>query len=161
MISKVRVAVLCTSVLCAAGVAQGSAGARHGPPVDGTWKANGTVKVARHIADISVGDRLSVRWRIKSSCSGACKTTLNYGKITIPLHGHGKSWKGAIHHVVFPCTHHGTAIGSLAFKLHVTRFVKHKKQRVADGLAGTGIQKGKGCANIKEVVDFKATRLAF
>jgi hypothetical protein len=165
------VTVLCTSLLALgsalvlAGAATGEAGKKAGSPISGTWKANGTVVVARHISDANVGDHFTVNWTITHSCSGGCETVLHYGHgshhLNVPLQGHGKRWSGTLTHQVFPCTHGGTAIGSISFKLSITHFVKHHKQRVADAMTGTGKQVGKGCASIKEVVDFKATRLGF
>jgi hypothetical protein len=166
MISRVTVAVACVSLLGAAGVAQGKPAKPKKPsgtPIDGTWRANGTVTVARHISDAAVGQRFTRTWTIRSACSGACKTTLSYRtssghQVNVPLRGKGKSWKGAVDKQVFSCTNGGTATGSLAFKLHVTGFTKRRKQRVATAMTATGTQEGTGCAVVKEVVKFALTR---
>ena len=166
MVSRFTVAVVCVSLLGAAGLAQGKAAKPKKPsgtPIDGTWHAKGTVTVAKHISDAAVGQKVTRTWTIKSACSGACKTALSYRtssghQINVPLQGKGKSWKGAVDKQVFSCSNGGTATGSLAFKLHVTGFTKKKKRRVATAVTAIATQQGTGCAVVKEVVKFALNR---
>ena len=166
MISRLTVGVVCISLLGATAVAEGKAAKPakpSGTPIDGVWRAKGTVIVARHISDASVGQKFTRTWTIKSTCSAACKTTLSYGtssghQIRVPLEGKGKTWKGSIDNQVFPCTNGATATGSLSFKLHVTGLAKKKKQRVASGMTAIASQQGTGCAVVKEVVKFTLSR---
>jgi hypothetical protein len=166
MVSRCIVAVVCVSLLGVAGQAQGKTAKPKKPSgttIDGTWHAKGTVIVAKHISDASVGQRFTRKWTIKSACSAACKTTLSYRtssghQINVPLQGKGKNWKGSVDKQVFPCTNGGIATGSLAFKLRVTGFSTKKKQRLATGMTATATQEGTGCAAVKEVVKFTLDR---
>jgi hypothetical protein len=166
MISRFIVVVVCVSLLGVTGLARGKTAKPKNPSgttIDGTWHAKGTVIVAKHISDASVGQKFTRKWTIKSACSGACKTTLSYRtssghQINVPLQGKGKNWKGSVDKQVFPCTNGGIATGSLAFKLRVTGFSKKKRQRVATGMTATATQEGTGCAAVKEVVKFTLDR---
>jgi hypothetical protein len=166
MISRWKVAVVVVSLLATAGLANAKPSQPKkagGTPIDGKWTAKGTVTVARHISDASVGQKFTRTWTIASVCGQACKTTLDYRTSSghenkVPLTGKGKSWKGTLDQQVFSCTNGGTATGSLTFKLHVTSFGKKKKQRIATAMTGTGTQEGTGCATVKEVVKFNVTR---
>jgi hypothetical protein len=166
MISRWKVAVVVVSLLATAGLANAKPSKPKksvGTPIDGTWTAKGTVTVARHISDASVGQKFTRTWTITSNCSHACKTTLAYRTSSgtehkVPLTGKGKSWKGTLDKQVFPCTNGGTATGSLTFKLHVTSFGKKKKQKIATAMTATATQEGTGCAVVKEVAKFAVTR---
>jgi hypothetical protein len=166
MVSRWRVTVVALSMLAVAGLAQAKPAKTKKPsgtPIDGIWTAKGTVTVAKHISDAKVGDKITRRWTIKSSCSGACKTTLSYQTssghhISVPLQGKGANWHGRVDNVSSPCTNGGTATGPLTFKLHVTGFTKKKKQKVASGITSTATQSGTGCATVKEVVKFVLSR---
>ncbi|HEY2771774.1 MAG TPA: hypothetical protein VGI87_14460 [Solirubrobacteraceae bacterium] len=166
MINRWTVAVVTVSMLAVAGLAQAKPAKTKkasGTPIDGVWNAKGTVTVAKHIADEKVGDTITRRWTIKSSCAGACKTTLGYQTssghhITVPLQGKGAGWHGRVDNVSSPCTNGGTATGPLTFKLHVTGFTKKKKQKIASGMSSTATQSGTGCANVKLVVKFVLSR---
>ncbi len=166
MISRWVAGVACVALLGAAGLAEAKAPKTKkaaGAPIDGTWKANGTVTVAKHISDASVGQKFTRTWTIKSKCGGGCKTTLDYHtssghQIVVPLSGKGASWKGTLDHQTFSCTNGGTAIGTLSFKLHVTKFTTKKKHRIASAISATGTQEGSGCADVKEVVKFSLKR---
>jgi hypothetical protein len=169
MISRSTVAVMCVVLLGAAGVADGKAAKAAKPKkpsrisIDGTWHAQGTVTVAKHISDAAVGQKFTRTWTIKSTCSSLCKTTLSYGtskghQISVPLHGKGKSWKGVVDKQVFSCTNGGTAIGSIAFKLRVTGVTTKKHRHVATAMTGTGTQQGTGCATVKLVATFAVHR---
>jgi hypothetical protein len=177
MISSSRVTFVSLSLCLAVGIS-GVAGAKKkqggGSPkqptasvIDGSWKAKGTVTIARHIADAKVGDTVSRNWTIRSKCAnGKCTPTLSYrlpqGNTTrVPLSGGKSSWAGTLGNQTFQCTHGGTATGSLTFKLKVTSFTKHQKRTVASAMTATGTQVGEGCASVKQVVKFKVTRLGF
>ena len=78
MVSRCIVTVVCVSLLGVAGQAEGKIAKPKKPSgttIDGVWHAKGTVIVAKHISDASVGQKFTRKWTIKSACSGACKTT--------------------------------------------------------------------------------------
>lgn len=166
MISRWMAAIACVALVGAAGLAEAKTPKTKkaaGTPIDGTWNADGTVTVAKHISGASVGQTFTRTWTVKSKCSGACKTTLSYHtssghQIVVPLAGKGANWKGTLEHQTFPCTDGGTATGSLSFKLHVAKFTTKKKHRIASAISATGTQEGSGCADVKEVVKFSLKR---
>jgi hypothetical protein len=170
MIGRTRVAIVLVALCSLAGVAAAKSSAPRKAPIDGTWQARGKVIVAKHIQDVKVGDTATRTWTIKSSCgakaSSSCKATLRYHtskghQVTVPLKGKGGSWNGTLDNQTFDCTNGGTATGSLAFKLHVTDFVKHNGKRVAKAMSARGIQTGTGCAVVKEIVAFTVSREQF
>lgn len=171
MNGRIGLAVVCAS-LCAAGLADAKSGkGPKGSPLDGNWTANGTVAVARHIENVTVGDHVTRTWTFKSKCAKKCHTTLNYrtssGKpYSVPLTGGGKSYSGTLENQTFSCTN-GTTVttvtGSLAFKVKVKAFTMHKKRKFASDITARGIQTASGtnCPGVKEIVDFKLTRRSF
>jgi hypothetical protein len=173
MIGRTRVAIVLVALGSFAGVAaakpKAPAKAPAKAPIDGTWQAHGKVTVARHIQDVKVGDTTTRTWMIKTTCgakASSCKTALSYHtskghQITVPLKGKGGNWNGTLERQTFDCTNGGTATGSLAFKLHVTGFVKHHGKRVAKAMSARGIQTGTGCAVVKEIVAFTVSREQF
>jgi hypothetical protein len=166
MVSRLTVAVVCVVMLGATGLAQAKPAKPKKPStisIAGTWHAQGTVTVANHISDATVGEKFTRTWTIKSACSSVCKTTLSYRtssghQINVPLHGKGKGWKGAVDKQVFSCTNGGTAIGSISFTLHVTRVTTKKHRRLATAMTATGTQQGTGCAAVKEIATFALHR---
>jgi hypothetical protein len=165
-------------VLVAAGATTGLAEAKHAvrkvpyskAPIDGAWRANGVVTVAKHVSNATVGQHLSEQWTFKSRCKTKPKMTCKPAVMTysagahtyhVQLKGTLKSWSGRLDNQTFECTAGGVATGSLVFKLRVTDFVVHAKRKVASAMTATGVESGTGCTKVKEVVNFTVRRTGF